>query len=273
MIVRAWRGGFAAGLLVVGLVGGYNAAAHAQDASATIRPVKSIFRAIDGIEIDVDARSLTAGSNRRLIIVPRGTPDAVTDVNAFVEASVSVQASKARLWLPPAAAGANEIRLLFIPTFETQFVVAARAPIQVLPGTPGAILAHQLLDEVNSVGAVAFENKYQRTVTIEGQFLSSGRRDYILNTNTAIREEIHKPNKVFVVTINVGRPELQPRRDRAISLVCESPFNDDTARRVMELSRGDAVLITGLVLFRSELHGASISVGAGGQCAFKRSSS
>ena len=135
---------------------------------------KNALRIVDPVVVDIDARKLSTGYQHRLAIVPAGTPDKVTDAAAFARDSIPVQASRMHVFAAAHTAGKNEVRLYYIPHFRTEFVVAARAQLEVAAGAPGATQASQLIRDAGMLDAGAFASAYRdRSLTIEGQFLRS----------------------------------------------------------------------------------------------------
>jgi hypothetical protein len=113
----------------------------------TLAVVKDPVRLIDPVIVDIDARSLRSGFQHRLAVVPADTPDKVQDAAAFARDTVAAQPARTRAFLSARSAGANEVRLYYIPQFGSEFVIAGRAKLTVQPGAPGAIEASQVLRE------------------------------------------------------------------------------------------------------------------------------
>ena len=210
---------------------------------ASVEPTRSEWRAIDRIELDVDASHLDSGSNQRLIIVPAKTPDAIGDVNAFGRASLVITPELLHMTLPPGPPGDDEIRLLYIPSSSTRFVVAARAKIRVLPGAPGAIMAEELADEAAVLGPVALQNKFQnRRIKLEGQFLQLEGRTTFAGWDLAGR--YHDPQKY--IELHLGTLSTPVTADGLPSeVVCLMTVGEGTLARVAALKPGDDVVVTG----------------------------
>jgi len=210
---------------------------------ASITPTRSVWRAIDRIELDVDASNLGAGSNHRLIVVPAGTPDAVGDVNLFSRESIPIDPELLHMSLPEGPVGDDQIRLLYIPQFGNRFVVAARARIRVLPGAPGAVTAEHLAREAALIGPVALEVKYQyRTITVEGQFLHAEARTTFAGWDRAGRYQ--QPQKY--VELYLGALSTPVTADGPPSqVVCLMAIGSGTLRHVTSLKPGDDVVVTG----------------------------
>lgn len=139
---------------------------------AWVRPARAQVRLIDGVLVDVDATALRGSSNIRLAVVPAGAPDAVANPTLFAEASTPVQAGRLHLTLPGGPAGADEVRLYHIPPSGDAFQVAARAPVQVAPGVPGAALVRDLAREARQLGPLRFEaNHRDQPLLVQAQFL------------------------------------------------------------------------------------------------------
>jgi tight adherence protein C len=81
--------------------------------------------------IKVDARSLAADFDLRVVLVPEGIPDDVTNPTAFFAEAKRVAAAQTEVSLVPHAAGRYEVRLYYVPHFGSSFTVATRADIEV----------------------------------------------------------------------------------------------------------------------------------------------
>lgn len=214
----------------------------------TIVPAKEVVRIIDPIVVDIDARALSSGFQHRLAVVPAGAPDKIEDAAAFARDSVPVQPSRMRVFLPPRSAGANEIRLYYIPQFGSEFMAAARAKITVKPGAPGATEAGQLIGEAGMLGAAGFENSYRgRSLTIEGQLLrvESHTAEELASAATPTRSL--DPGKSYAAMF-IGWTEAAPRIDGSPSeLVCVLPSDDPTLQgKAGSLKPGEPVLVRGM---------------------------
>ena len=100
---------------------------------ATVVPTATTTPLGVPLAIDIDSRALASGSAERVIIVPAGTPDAITDQAAYIRASKSVVPGQLRITMTPTTLGRNEIRLYYLTQFGLTPVVAARAEIEVTP--------------------------------------------------------------------------------------------------------------------------------------------
>lgn len=212
----------------------------------TLTPTKDSLRIIDPVVVDIDARALRSGFQHRLAVVPADTPDAVQDAAAFARDSFPAQPSRMRVFLSARNAGANEVRLYFIPQFGSDLVVAARAKIDVKPGAPGATEASQLIREAGLLGAASFENSYRgRSMTIEGQFLRVEQRSAD-ELGAAAKAARLDPGRTYAA-IFVGWNEPVPNIDGSPSeLVCVVPDDDPTLQaRGGSLTPGEPVLLRG----------------------------
>jgi hypothetical protein len=152
-----------------------------------------------------------------------------------------------RVFLSAREAGANEIRLYYIPQFGTELVPAARAKITVKPGAPGATEASQLIREAGMLGAAAFENSYRgRSLTVEGQFLRVETRNADEFGAAASLARTLDPGKAYAAVF-LGWTEAQPKVGGSPSeLVCIVPADDPTLRaRAASLKAGEPVLVRG----------------------------
>lgn len=212
---------------------------------ASIKPVQAKFRAVDRLGVDIDARSLRRGSNWRIIAVPQGTPDDITDPDSFAATSQTIKATKARLTIPPGPAGSDEIRVYYIPEGESNFVVAGRAAIVVQPGAPGAIIVNDLINEADQIGAVNFEAKYRDiTIAVEGEALR-------LETHTtgAYWDDLRYVEPTIPVNFvafyigHLGTPENQNRAD----VVCLLPADDTALLSTLgAVQTGDDIVVSGI---------------------------
>ncbi len=227
-------------------------------AAASIAPTRKRVRIVDPVVVDVDARGLASGSNHRLIVVPAGTPDAVADTQKFARESTTIPASRTRVSLPVEAPGRNEVRLYYVPQFGSEFVVAARAAVDVAPGYPGAVLVSRLAREAGETNPVRFEALYRdRIITVQGQFLGVQPRmvDELGWASVLGPANFEKP----YVAIFVGRLGAERRADGApTELLCLMPTED---RRVLDrvalLNRGDPVVLRGTPSTWQSVFGAS----------------
>lgn len=172
MRAAALRGQAQAGPVAAPAAVAQGAAPAVAATGAWVRPAQAEVRAIDGVIVDVDASALRASSNLRLAVVPAGAPDAIADVAAFADASTPIDAMRLHLTLPGGLPGADEVRLYHIPPSASAFQVAARAPVRVAPGVPGAVLVRDLAREARHLGPLRFEaNHRDQPLLVQAQFL------------------------------------------------------------------------------------------------------
>jgi tight adherence protein C len=228
--------------------GGSTTAIREQAATpaVTVAVVKDPVRLIDPVIVDIDARSLRSGFQHRLAVVPAGTPDMVQDSAAFARNTVAAQPARTRAFLSARSAGANEVRLYYIPQFGFEFVIAGRAKLTVQPGAPGAIEASQLLREAGVLGVAGFENAYRgRSMAIQGQFLRVEQHS-AEELGAAVKASGRPldPGKTYAALF-VGWNEPVPNIDGSPSeLVCVLPVDDPTLQ-ARKLARGEPVLVRG----------------------------
>jgi hypothetical protein len=210
---------------------------------STVAATRDVWRAIDRIELDVDASNLGAGSNQRLIVVPANTPDAVKDPNAFAQSSLEISPELLHMTLPPGPVGNDQVRLLYIPQFGDRFVVAARAAVRVLPGAPGATTTGQLVFEARRLGAVAFEAKYRdQGMKLEGQFLRVEARTTFAGWDMA--GEYQEPQKYVELYLGaLGTPT--DAEGAPGEVLCLMPIAGGMLTRIAALKPGDDVVVTG----------------------------
>jgi len=92
--------------------------------------------------------------------------------------------------------------LLYIPQFGASYVVAARAPVTVLPGSPGAVIAGELTAEAKYLGPVRFEAKYRdRTIKVEGQFLRIQAQTTDTDWNAILQGKYSEPQNIAAISI------------------------------------------------------------------------
>ena len=239
--IRPWRALVLAALMGMPLLG--PAAAEAEHGS--IRVVTPQIRLIDGILVDVNASALRDSSNLRLAVMPAGSPDAIADTTAFADRSTPIRAARIRLTLPGGPTGRDEVRLYHIPRFGTAFVVDVRAPVTVMPGVAGAVLARDLTREAAMLGPVRFEAKYRDTpVRVQAQFLRvrpDNEWDGQWFGGMAV------PNARQVAVLSLGIRGVVPDANGSSGEVICLMAGDVGAllRRIAGLNPGDAVLVAG----------------------------
>jgi len=212
----------------------------------SLRVLQSTVRAIDGITVMVNAQALTSSSNLRLAVVPAGAPEAIGDPTAFALASVPIQADYFRTTLPGGPAGQDEVRLYYIPQFQTRFVLAARAPVTVQPGVPGAALSRDVVREAEQLGPVALEAKYAgRPILIQAQFLGVvPQTRWNINWIGGIPAG-QLQNQLAILSLG-ERGVMADAYGSTGELVCVVSVDAPTAlRRVAALAPGAAVLVRG----------------------------
>ena len=112
--------------------------AEDQPQLAMVEPAAQIVPAGQPVAVGVDARALADNSDLRVIIVPKDTPDGVTDPKTFFAAGKAVAPTQMQVELIPRTPGESELRLYAIPHSGSDYVVAARAPMMITPPVPGA---------------------------------------------------------------------------------------------------------------------------------------
>lgn len=215
--------------------------------AATVAPTQPKFRAIDRIGVTADARPIArAGSNFRIYVVPASTPDAIVDVNEFARASEPVRAALHRMTLPPGLPGRNEIRLMYIPQFQSRYAVAARAPVEIGARTQGATLAHDLTREARELGPVRFEAKYRdQPFMLEAAFLRVETRTTGLDWAKIIRGTYKGPRDYMATYIGHLGTEHK-RGDGPAEVLCLMDGEDKSnIDRMAALNPGDPVLLRG----------------------------
>jgi hypothetical protein len=194
---------------------------------------------------DVDGRKFAAGLRHRVAVVPAAAPDG--DTAAMMGNSVAVQAAEMRVMLPAAAAGANEVRLYYIPQFQSNYVVAARAPLQVEPGAPGAIEAGLLLRDAGALGRSGFDGKYSgRALTIEGELLRvEPRSPAEIEAVPALRAAVGGAGAYLAVSLGWTEP-WTPFADAPSEVLCVIPADDaKVGQRFAGAKPGEPVVVQG----------------------------
>jgi len=220
-------------------------AAQRQASGATIEITRPVVRAIDRIELDVDASALQLGSNFRVGVFRVGSPDRIADPNVFAFAATTITPENQHLTVPPGPAGNDEVRVLYIPQFGNSYVVAARAGVKVLPGSPGAVIAGDLTTEARILGPVRFEAKYRdRAIKVEGQFLRVQAQTTGTDWNAILQGKYSEPQNI--AAISIGALGTEADAGGPTEVLCLLPAdNRQILDRVAAMSAGDDVVIAG----------------------------
>ncbi len=218
------------------------APAQPGSAQAWVRPNRPAVRLVDGVTLDADATALRTGSNLRVAVVPAGTPDAVADPDAFVADSTPVGATRLRLTVPAGPPGQNEVRLYYIPRFASTYAVAARAPVLVAPGVPGAVQARDLVREAQRLGPVRFEAAHRdRPLLVQAAFLRvRPRTEWSLRWFGSNVLEVPRQAAVISIGLPGAAPDDQGSRGEA---VCVLSADGALLDRIAALQTGDPVLV------------------------------
>lgn len=145
----------------------------AAPALALLSTSRPNFRLVDGVTLDLDTTGLRNASNLRLTVVPASAPLAITDPDRLVLDSTAVAVTRMRLTIPSGPPGADELRLYYIPNTGTGYQLAARVPVTIEAGVPGAMLVRDLGREAAQLGPIRFEaNHRDRPMLIQGAFLN-----------------------------------------------------------------------------------------------------
>lgn len=100
----------------------------------TVTPEGPIAAVGQPVAVDVDAHELTDYDNLRLVLVPMGTPDPVSDETQFFAAAKAVAPTQMRVTIVPTESGPHEIRLYAATlTGLGGYRIAARTPLYVTP--------------------------------------------------------------------------------------------------------------------------------------------
>jgi tight adherence protein C len=109
-----------------------------QPVPATLTPAERLVAAGRPVSIAVDARGLTDSFDLRVLIVPKDTPDAVTDPKTFFVNAKPVAATQMEVQVVARTAGPSEARLYSVPHFGTDYVVSARIEMTIIPPAPAS---------------------------------------------------------------------------------------------------------------------------------------
>ena len=214
-------------------------------AQAWVRPSRPMVQLVDGVTLDMDATALRTGSNLRVAVVPAGTPDEVADPTAFLADSVPVGPMRLRLTVPAGPPGQDEVRLYYIPRFASTYAVAARAPVTVGPGVPGAALARDLVREAQRLGPVRFEAVHRdRPLLVQAAFLRvRPRTEWNLRWFGGMVQQVPRQAVVISIGLPGAAPDAQGSLGEAVcALAADTPVLD----RVAALQTGDPVLVRGV---------------------------
>ena len=226
--------------------GGPAPSPQAPEAGAWLRPSQASVRVTDGITLDMDATRLRDGSNHRLIALPADAPEAVADPQAFAADSTPIEAKRLRLTIPPGPPGQDEVRLYHIPRFASTYALAARVPVTVRPGVPGAVLARDLVREAALLGPLRFEALHRdRPLLVQAGFLRvRPRTEWNVRWFGGGLQEV--PLRAAVISI--GLPGAAPDGTGSRGeVVCVLAADDvATLDRLAALNTGDPVLVRGV---------------------------
>ncbi len=216
-------------------------AASALARMATTRPS---FRLVDGVTLDIDTTGLRNASNLRLTVVPAGAPLAITDPDRLVLDSTVVPGTRMRLTIPSGPAGADEARLYYIPNSGTEYRLAARVPVTIEAGVPGATLVRDLGREAAQLGPIRFEaNHRDRPMLVQGAFLNlrpSAEWNVQWFSGLAV-EQISRQTLVMTIGQPNAVADIYGSTGEAVCVVAVP--DAATLRYVSALTIGDPVLV------------------------------
>jgi hypothetical protein len=216
-------------------------------AQAWVRPARASVRLVDGITLDMDAEAIRTSSNLRIAVVPANDPDTIADPQRFAEDSTPVSAARLHLSVPSGPPGRDEVRLYHIPRFADTYSVAARAPVAVAPGVPGATLARDLVQEANRLGPVRFEaNHRDRPLLVQAAFLRVWpRTDWNVQWFGAnALQDIARQAAV----VSIGQPGVAPDAQGSLGeVICVLAADEQAVLdRIAAFQTGDPVLVSGI---------------------------
>jgi tight adherence protein C len=102
----------------------------------TLTPADRLVPVGRPVSVAVDARGLADHSDLRVLIVPKDTPDAVTDPKTFFVDAKPVAATQMEVQVVARIPGPSEARLYSVSLFGSDYVVLARIPIMITPAVP-----------------------------------------------------------------------------------------------------------------------------------------
>jgi hypothetical protein len=220
-------------------------AADGTTLTAQVTPWQRRIRAIDPVVVDIDARALAAGFQHRLAVVLAKSPDQ-TDISALAANSIPVQASQMRVVLPPQGAGTNEVRLYYIAPHGSNYVVAARAPVEVGAAAAGASEASRIIFDAG-LDKASFNDKYRgKKLTIEGQFLRLERHSADEVAVAAALRNVVEAGKAYT-SIVLGWTDYSPAINGGpAELVCLVP-SDNPALSSSTFRSGEPAVVEGTI--------------------------
>jgi hypothetical protein len=103
-----------------------------------IEPAQQLVPVGQSVAIGIDARALAGYSDLRIVIVPKDTPDSVSDPKTFFTDAKAVAPTQMQVELTPRIPGESELRLYAIPRSGGDYTVMARMPMMISSpdGTP-----------------------------------------------------------------------------------------------------------------------------------------
>jgi hypothetical protein len=180
--------------------------------------------------------------------MPANAPDDI-DTATLAGGSVPVQASQMRVALPPHGSGNNEIRLYFIPPYGSNYVIAGRAPVEVVGGASGTTEASQLIHDAGGLGKAQFETRYRgQKQSIEGQFLRLEQHSASDVSAIASLNGLVEPGKSYAAIV-LGWTEYSPAINGGpAELVCLVPADDPAlASATAAFKSGEPVVVDGTI--------------------------
>ena len=136
----------------------------ATSSPARLVPIRPSFRLVDGVTLDLDATALRSASNLRLTVVPSTAPIAVADPDrlaSWIAPRSPRHAPAPDDPLRPPGTGRTSPLLYEDPNTGTAYVLAARAPVTIEAGVPGAMLVRDLGREAALLGPIHFEANHR----------------------------------------------------------------------------------------------------------------
>jgi hypothetical protein len=214
---------------------------------AWLRPVHARVRLVDGVALDLDARQLWKSSNLRVIVVPAGTPETITDMSEYLDSSTSVGAKRLHLTVPSGPPGTDEVRLYHIAPFADAPELAARAVVFIAAGAPGATLARTLAREAARLGPVRFEaNHRNRPLLVQAAYLNQQPRlAFDPRWLSAFGADLPAET---AVAVTIGMPGIAPDDMGVVGdVVCTTSADPGpTLDRLAALKVGDPILVRGI---------------------------
>jgi len=138
------------------------------------------------------------------------------------------------------------VRLYYIPRFASAYAVAARAPVTVAPGVPGAVLARDLVREAQRLGPVRFEAAHRdRPLLVQAAFLRvRSRTEWNLQWFVGAVQQVPRHAAVISIGLPGAAPDSAGSRGEVVCVLAADGAG--VLERLAALQTGDPVLVRGV---------------------------